>query len=38
MKHTLVTEAPDWWREVSHVPEAFRVQALRDAIEDLLNA
>lgn len=29
-------ESPDWWREVAHLAKPFRIQALRDAVENLL--
>ena len=31
-------ESPDWWREVAHLAKPFRIQALRDAVENLLTA
>ena len=29
-------ESPDWWRDVAHLAKPFRIQALRDAVENLL--
>jgi DNA-binding NtrC family response regulator len=31
-------ESPDWWRQVAHLAKPFRIQALRDAVENLLAA
>jgi CheY-like chemotaxis protein len=31
-------ESPDWWREVAHLAKPFRIQALLDAVENLLSA
>jgi DNA-binding NtrC family response regulator len=34
----LERESPDWWREVEHLAKPFRIQALRDAVENILAA
>lgn len=31
-------EAPDWWRTEAHLAKPFRIQALRDAVESLLDS
>ncbi len=31
-------EAPQWWLDVAHIAKPFRIQVLRDAIDNLIGA
>ena len=34
----LERESPDWWRAVEHLAKPFRIQALREAVQNMLAA
>lgn len=31
-------ESPDWWRQVEHLAKPFRIQALRETVQNILTA